>query len=77
MYDTEASNRLKEVDGLKLAIRREYEQGLGEFSTVHTSYFLPPAVILDKSTAYIRRWFLVVRSRDNLVQLIWILIFFN
>ena len=48
---------------LYIAVSTEYALGLGEIPSVYTSCFLPRlAFILDKPTAYIRRWFLIVRS---------------
>ena len=63
LHETEALARLSGVDDLILAVKKEYELGLGKLPSVYTSYFIPPlAFILDKPTAYIKRWFLVVRS---------------
>ena len=63
LHDTEAHARLSGLGELETAVRKEYELGIGYLPSVYTSYFLPPlAFILDKPTAYIRRWFLIIRS---------------
>ena len=62
LHDTEVLARLSRVGGLHIAVGTEYALGLGELPSVYISCFLPPvAFILDKPTAYIRRWFLIVR----------------
>ena len=63
LHETEELAKLSGVEKLKTAILKEYELGLGELPSVYTSYFQPPIVfILQKPTALIRRWFLVIRS---------------
>ena len=67
IYETESLSRLSEEMELLLSVGTEYALVLGELSSVYTSYFLLPlAFILDKPTAYIRRWFLIVRSGREL-----------
>ena len=47
-----------------MSIINENEQGLGEVSSVYISYFLAPLVfMLQKPTAYLKKCFLVIRSR--------------
>ena len=63
LHETETLARLSGLEELKSAVCKEYDLGLGDLPSVYTSYFLPPlAFILQKPTAYIKRWFLLIRS---------------
>ena len=63
LHETEALARLSGLEELKPAVCAECKWGLGDLPSVYTSYFLPPlAFILQKPTAYIKRWFLLIRS---------------
>ena len=51
------------LDQLKTSIIMEIEIGLATLPTVYSSYFkIPLARLLGKSPAYLKRWFLVIRS---------------
>ena len=61
LYEMKALARLNRVEELKIATLKEYELGLDELPPIYISYFQPPIVfILQKLTAYIRRWFIVI-----------------
>ena len=63
MYETEAIDLLSGVGQLTVAVINEYEQGLGALPSVYTSYFVRPlAFILQKSTEYLKQWFLIIKS---------------
>ena len=63
LHATEAIDLLSGVGHLTLAVINEYEQGLGELPSVYTSYFVSPlAFILQKPTAFLKKWFLIIRS---------------
>ena len=63
MHETEAIDLLSGVGQLTVAVINEYEQGLGELPSVYTPYFVSPlAFILQKPTAYLKQWFLIIRS---------------
>ena len=63
LHETETLARLSGLEELKSAVCKEYDLGLGDLPSVYTSYLLPPlAFILQKPTAYIKRWFLLIRS---------------
>lgn len=62
LQKTEAISRLSGVGDCRTAIHKEYKIRLDDLTLVYTSYFHPPlAFILDKPTAYIKRWILVIR----------------
>ena len=63
LHETEAIDLLSGVGQLTVAVINEYEQGLGELPSIYTNYFVSPlAFILQKPTAYLKQWFLVIRS---------------
>ena len=63
LNESEAIDILSGVGQLTVLIINEYEQGLGELPSVYTTYLLAPlAFILQKPTAYLKMWFLVIRS---------------
>ena len=62
LHDTEALDRLSGFDELKVEITKEYEKYTGDIPSVYTSYLLQPLALILEKIAYIRRWFLVIRS---------------
>ena len=63
LHETEAIDQLSGIEILKEAITYEYNTGLDSLPYVYTPYFTEPLpVILLKSTTYLKRWFLIIRS---------------
>ena len=61
LHETEAIDLLSGVVQLTVAVINEYEQGLGELPSIYTNYFVSPlALLLQKPTAYLKQWFLVI-----------------
>ena len=61
LHETEAIDLLSGVGQLTVAVVNDYEQGLGELPSVYTPYFVSPlAFILQKPTAYLKQWFLII-----------------
>ena len=54
---------------LKVAIESEYEKGTQDLPTTYNRYFCTPLpILLNKSTTYLKRWFLVIRSGRESIQ---------
>ena len=63
LHNLESIHLLSGLEQLKNSITTEIEIGLATLPTVYSSYFrIPLARLLGKSPAYLKRWFLVIRS---------------
>ena len=63
LHETEAIDQLSGIEILKEDITYEYNTGLDSLPYVYTPYFTEPLpVIMLKSTTYLKRWFLIIRS---------------
>ena len=63
LHETEAIDLLSGVGQLTVALINEYKQGLGELPSIYTLYFVSSsAFILQKPTACLKQWFLVIKS---------------
>ena len=67
LHEPEEIDLLSGIGHLTLAVINDYEQGLGELSSVYISYFVSLlAFILQKPTVFLKKWFLIIRSgRDS------------
>ena len=62
-HQTNSIHRMTKLVLLKDSISTEYSIGLGHLPQNFSSYFhLPLPLLLKRSTTYLKRWFLVIRS---------------
>ena len=70
LHKTEALQKLSGLPLLKTCIQREYLTGPSDLSPVYNHYFTTPLpTLLNKRPAYLRRWFLVIRSARESLQI--------
>ena len=63
LHKSEAIDKVSGVELLKEAIIYEHTTCLDTLPYVYTPYFSEPlSIILHRSTTYLRRWFLIIRS---------------
>ena len=63
LHQSESIHKLTRIILLKNSISSEYALGLDRLPTNYSSYFhLPLQTLLNKSSSFLKRWFLVVRS---------------
>ena len=63
LHDTDQIHILSGLPQLKTAITADYTAGFQDLPSVYSSYFyIPLPALLKKTTAHLKRWFLIIRS---------------